>query len=94
MNATRSIDISGLEQSELRRLLARIQRRLARLETPVSRESLRSSDPRVKELADLIRTLSQEAGVRRRDVFVAVAGAMRISIGRTKDDGEGGASET
>ncbi|HYW77711.1 MAG TPA: hypothetical protein VFA48_14015 [Gammaproteobacteria bacterium] len=74
------IDVKGLSKIELRNLMRKGNQRLKRLERRVSKATLKSSDPRVVAVADRIRELSAELGMKRRDVFAAVAGNMRVGL--------------
>jgi len=75
------IDLSSLSKSELQKLMRKSKQRLHRLKTTADRPELKSSDIRVGAIADQVRALSEELGLKRRDVFVAVAGNMRVAVG-------------
>lgn len=74
------IDVSSLSKSELRELLQRSQRRLSRVKATAGTPGIKSSDERVTAIAERVRGLSRELGLKRRDVLAAVAGNMRITV--------------
>ena len=84
------IDVKALSKVELRNLMRRGKQRLRRLQRRASKPTLKSSDPRVVAAADRIRELSAELGMKRRDVFAAVAGNMRVGLASSARDGSPG----
>lgn len=75
------IDLSNLSKAELRELMRKGKQRLERLGDKAEKVELKSSDPRVAAIADQIRSLSEETGMRRREVFAVLAGSMRMPVG-------------
>lgn len=81
---TNMIDVASLSKGELRQLLRKSRQRLEKIEEKSERAVLRSSDPRVAAIADQVRALSEETGMKRRDVFAVLAGSMRMPLGVSK----------
>lgn len=85
------VDLSTLSKSELKRLIQRSRRQLSRVNKSEKPE-IKSSDERVKAIADRVRELSRDLGMKRRDVLAAVAGNMRVALGSSspevRTDGE------
>lgn len=84
------IDVKALSKVELRNLMRKGKQRLRRLEKRTSKPTLKSSDPRVAAVADRIRELSADLGMKRRDVFAAVAGNMRVGLASSERHGSAG----
>ena len=88
------IDVSMLSKSELKQLLQRSQRRLSRVKSKPQTPEIKSSDERVKVIADRVRDLSRELGLKRSDVLAAVADNMRIAVGTSADELSSGTAAT
>ena len=82
-------EVAELSKSELKALIRKADKRLRRQTSKESKENIRSSDERVVAIADQVRDLSKELGMKRRDIVVAVAGNMRVSLGSGKKGGKG-----
>ena len=82
-------DVADLSKSELRKLIRKADKRLQRERRKEDKASIRSSDERVVAIADQVRDLSKELGVKRGDIVAAVAGNMRVSLGSGKTGGKG-----
>jgi len=82
-------EVAELSKSELKALIRKADKRLRRQTSKESKASIRSSDERVVAIADQVRDLSKELGMKRRDIVVAIAGNMRVSLGSGKTGGKG-----
>jgi len=80
------IDVSTLSKAELKELLQRSQRRLSSVKSKAETPGIKSSDERVTAIAERVRGLSRELGLKRRDVLAAVAGNMRITVAAPADE--------
>lgn len=79
------IDLSSFSKSELQKLMRRSKQRLHGIKNKAEKPELKSSDPRVNAIADEVRALSEELGIKRRDVFMAIAGNMRVAVASESD---------
>ena len=82
-------EVAELSKSELKALIRKADKKLQRQKRKERKATIQSSDERVVAIADQVRDLSKELGMKRRDIVIALAGNMRVSLGSGKKGGKG-----